>query len=344
MFQGDLLGLPMENEIGLQARYDDIQVGLFNTARRQYPLDRAGRPRAGGERGALPRESGALDRLAAHHRRRSRRRLRRQRLGLHHPSNSGKATDGIVSPKLGLVLGPFADTELYRELRRGLPQQRCARRHRHGRFREPAVQPQQRALPRPLGGLGDRRPHAAIEGLESALSLFQLDFDSENLFQGDSGTTEPSRPTRRYGVEWTNRYRLNPWLSLDLDATCDHQSRFADRDPAGSRIPEAPTVIGAAGVTFGEALGWFGTLRLRYFGPRPLIEDNSVEVEPERPSFNGRLGYNFENGVSVSLDALNLFGAKSARSTISTSRASPASRPKASPTGTSSPWSQPPSG
>ncbi len=31
VFQGDLFGLPMENEIGVQTRTDDIRVGLFNT-------------------------------------------------------------------------------------------------------------------------------------------------------------------------------------------------------------------------------------------------------------------------------------------------------------------------
>ena len=40
-----------------------------------------------------------------------------------------------------------------------------------------------------------------------------------------------------------------------------------------------------------------------------LSEDNSARSS-ESTLVNGRLGYNLENGVSVSLDALNLFGAK----------------------------------
>ncbi len=307
VFQGDLLGLPMETEIGLQARYDDIQVGLFNTARRQT-LSTVLDDRIQEGSAALYLENRVRwtdwlrtivgvrgDAYAAN-------------VSAFIPENSGKATDGIVSPKLGLVLGPFADTELFVNYGEGFHSNDArgvtARVDSASRLFNLSNAP---FLVRSVGSeIGVRT--RAIEGLESALSLFQLDFDSENLFQGDSGTTEPSRPTRRYGVEWTNRYRLNPWLSLDLDATWT-QSRFADRDPAGSRIPEAPTVIGAAGVTFGEALGWFGTLRLRYFGPRPLIEDNSARSS-ESTLVNGRLGYNFENGVSVSLDALNLFGAK----------------------------------
>ncbi len=53
----------------------------------------------------------------------------------------------------------------------------------------------------------------SITGLETSLALFRLDFASENLFQGDTGTTEPSRPTRRFGIEWSNHYAVTPWLA-----------------------------------------------------------------------------------------------------------------------------------
>jgi len=63
-------------------------------------------------------------------------------------------------------------------------------------------------------------------------------------------------------------------------------------------------------VTFGEPLGWFGSLRFRYFGPRPLIEDNSIRSR-STALVNGRIGYAFGNGVSVSLDVLNLTNSRS---------------------------------
>ena len=78
----------------------------------------------------------------------------------------------------------------------------------------------------------------AIPDLTSSLALFVLDFDSELLFVGDAGTTEPSRPSRRVGVEWTNKYKVQPWLTLDLDVAYT-RARFADFDPAGDRIPGA---------------------------------------------------------------------------------------------------------
>ena len=181
-----------------------------------------------------------------------------------------------------------------RELRRRLPLERRARRDRHGRSNEFAVQHHALAVPGPSTGYEIGLRNRSIAGLETSLALFRLDFASENLFQGDSGTTEPSRPTRRFGVEWTNRYAVTPWLSLEGDLTITN-ARFSDYDPVGNRVPEAPTTIASAGVTFGEPLGWFGSLRFRYFGPRPLIEDNAIRSRATA-LFNGRVGYAFETG------------------------------------------------
>jgi outer membrane receptor protein involved in Fe transport len=225
------------------------------------------------------------------------------------PANSGKARDAIVNPKLGLVLGPWFDTELYVNYGggfhsndvRGVTATVDPTSSLFNTTRSPFL------VPSTGYEIGIR--NRSIAGLETSLALFRLDFASENLFQGDTGTTEPSRPTRRFGVEWTNRYAVTPWLSLEGDLTITN-ARFSDYDPVGNRVPEAPTTIASAGVTFGEPLGWFGSLRFRYFGPRPLIEDNSIRSRPTA-LFNGRVGYNFENGVSVSLDVLNLTNSKS---------------------------------
>ena len=50
--------------------------------------------------------------------------------------------------------------------------------------------------------------------------------------------------------------------------------------------------------------------KVRYFGPRPLIEDNSASA-PATTVVNGRVGYRWDNGWRVQLDGLNLFNAKS---------------------------------
>ena len=148
----------------------------------------------------------------------------------------------------------------------------------------------------------------AIDGLTSSVAVFVLDFDSELLFVGDAGTTEASRPSRRLGVEWTNKYKPVPWLTFDLDVAYT-RARFTDFDAAGDRIPGAPAWIASGAVTFGHETGWFGALKGRYFGPRPLIEDDSVRSLSSL-IFNARAGYRFDNGMRLQLDVLNLFNAK----------------------------------
>ena len=148
-----------------------------------------------------------------------------------------------------------------------------------------------------------------IPGFDSSLSVFMLDQDSEIVFQGDAGDTSASRASRRYGVEWTNRYRPVSWIDVDADFAYSH-ARFVgfDSDQAavfeslagfpqaqignapGNYIPNAPAIVASAGITLGEKTGPFGTLRWRYLGSSPLTEDNAFR-SPATSIFNGRLGY-----------------------------------------------------
>ncbi|WP_431311189.1 TonB-dependent receptor [Methylobacterium nigriterrae] len=307
VFQGTLFGLPMENEIGVQTRTDSIRVGLFNTTSRQWR--------------STVLDDRVLEASAAFY---YENRVRwtdwlRTSIGFRAdgyyadvvsdtPANSGKARDGIVNPKLGLVLGPWFDTELYVNYGGGFHSNDVRGVTATVDPASPLFNVARSPFLVPSTGSEFGIRNRSIQGLVTSLALFQLDFASENLFQGDTGTTEPSRPTRRFGVEWTNRYAVTPWLSLEGDLTITN-ARFSDYDPVGNRVPEAPTTIASAGITFGEGAGWFGSMRFRYFGPRPLIEDNSVRSKPTA-LLNGRIGYNFENGISLSLDVLNLTNAK----------------------------------
>ena len=224
------------------------------------------------------------------------------------PENSGNAQASMTSPKAGIVLGPWYKTEFYGNAGYGL----------HSNDISGAtitVDPNDKVTPLDRVPLLVRSKGAevgirtkAIEGLTSSLAVFVLDFDSELLFVGDAGTTEPSRPSRRVGVEWTNHYKPLPWLTFDLDVAYTH-ARFTDFDPAGDRIPGAPAWIASGGVTFGSETGWFGALKARYFGPRPLIEDDSVRSLSSL-IFNARAGYKFDNGLRLQLDVLNLFNAQ----------------------------------
>ena len=146
-----------------------------------------------------------------------------------------------------------------------------------------------------------------VRGLQSTVSLWYLGIDSELLFVGDAGTTEPGRPSRRMGVEWTNYWRLKPWLTADADLSFS-SARFTDDDPAGDYIPGAIDRVISGGITFEPSRPLFGSVRLRHFGPRPLIEDASVKSQATT-LWNGEAGYRFSNRARLVLEVFNLFDA-----------------------------------
>ncbi|MDQ5914264.1 MAG: hypothetical protein QG584_146, partial [Pseudomonadota bacterium] len=105
-----------------------------------------------------------------------------------------------------------------------------------------------------------------------------------------------------------NLWSVNSWLSFDADLSWSH-ARFRGSDPAGDHIPGAVATTANLGATV-DALGpWFGALRLRYFGPRPLIEDNSVKSNSSAIA-NLRLGYRVDSKTALMLDVFNLFDRK----------------------------------
>ena len=306
-FDVRVAGIETQTRVGLQTRGDDIRVGLFKTFQRDtLSTVREDSVREGNIGLWADTTARWTDWL-------------RTTVGIREdyfagrvtsdtPENSGSAQASITSPKAGIVLGPWYKTEFYGNAGYGL----------HSNDIRGAtitvdpidkVTPQDRVplLVRSKGAeLGVRTK--AIEGLTSSVAVFMLDFDSELLFVGDAGTTEASRPSRRVGVEWTNNYKPLPWMALDLDVAYT-EARFTDFDPAGDRIPGAPAWIASGTVTFGHETGWFGALKGRYFGPRPLIEDDSVRSQSSL-IFNARAGYKFDNGLRFQLDVLNLFNAK----------------------------------
>jgi outer membrane receptor protein involved in Fe transport len=222
-------------------------------------------------------------------------------------ANSGKASDQMVTPKFSLVFGPWQKTELYLNFGHGFHSNDA-----RGTTitQEPGSgNPVNRVKPlvRTKGSEIGLRTEI-VQGWQSTVALWQLEAASELLFVGDAGTTEASRPSRRYGVEWTNLYVPTDWLAIDVDLAVSH-ARFRDSDVAGNYIPGAVSSTANLGLTIDQLGPWFGALRFRYFGPRPLIEDNSVRSSGSALT-NLRLGYKFDKRTQVALDAYNLFDRK----------------------------------
>jgi outer membrane receptor protein involved in Fe transport len=217
-------------------------------------------------------------------------------------ANSGDKTASIFSPKLSFIFGPWASTELYLNGGFGFHSNdaRGTTITVDPKTGDPALQVD--PLVQSKGAeIGVRSTW--VPGLNSTLAFWYLTLDSELLFVGDAGITEPSRASRRYGVEWTNFYKPLPWLSLDFDIAYSH-ARFTEDDPAGNHIPGAIETTIATGMAIEVPNGLFGSLRTRYFGPRPLIEDNSVRSKVTT-LVNLEAGYKYKN-LRAQIDVLNL--------------------------------------
>ena len=223
-------------------------------------------------------------------------------------ANSGTENSGLVSPKGGAIFGPWRNTELYVNAGTGFHSNdaRGATITRDPVTGEPAerVTPLVRAK-----GIEAGFRTIAIPHVQTTLTVWRLDLGSELLFVGDAGTTEASRPSRRYGIEWTNYLRLSPTWTADADLAWSH-SRFTDADPVGNFIPGSAQVVASLGLTAEATRGVFGSIRLRYFGPRPLVEDDSVQSKATT-LVNAQLGYHITSRVHALLDVFNLFDSKS---------------------------------
>ena len=218
-------------------------------------------------------------------------------------ANSGTNSATKVSPKLNLIFGPWNKTEFYTSAGYGF-------HSNDARGTTITIEPK-------TGNPADKVPPLvrskgfelgmrteAIAGLQSSLSFYQLDFDSELTFAGDAGTTQAGRPSRRTGFEFSNYYKPTRWLTVDADLAFA-RARFRDFDPVGDRIPGAVEGVASLALSVDNLGPWFGALQLRYFGPRPLIEDNSARSK-STATLNGRVGYKISPQVKVELEGFNL--------------------------------------
>ena len=300
-------GLESENTIGLQLQTDNIFNGLLNTKARQMI--------------GITRQDHIVQSSATVYAENATKWSSwfRTVVGLRGDSyrfkvnsdnrlNSGTVTQTVVNPKLALVLGPWAKTEFYINVGSGFHSNdaRGATGRvdpKTGEAVDASVTPLVRSKGAELGLRGNWLP-----GLQTSLSVYQLDFASELLFAGDAGTTEASRPSRRRGFELANYYKLSNWLTIDADVAFA-RARFSDFDRAGNRIPGAVEGVASLAIAVDNLGPWFGAAQLRYFGPRPLIEDNSTRSQ-STASLNGRVGYRFSPKLRVELDGFNLTNRK----------------------------------
>jgi outer membrane receptor protein involved in Fe transport len=220
--------------------------------------------------------------------------------------NSGSVSDSITSPKLSLVFGPWAETELFVNAGRGFHENDARGTTitvdpADGVTAADRVKPMVRASGAEIGVRTALVPYTQL-----ALTAWTLDLDSELLYVGDAGATEANRASERRGVELGVYVTPRDWLTLDADLAWS-RARFSESDPAGDFIPGAVERVASLGVAVQHPSGWFGGARFRHFGEAPLIEDARSFSDPTT-LVNLEAGRRIGKRLSIALAAYNVFG------------------------------------
>jgi hypothetical protein len=227
------------------------------------------------------------------------------------PLNSGNDTAGILSPKVSAAFGPWRSTEFYANWGLGF-------HSNSGLGVVLQVDPitggpvtSSPAFARANGAEFGVRT-VAVKGLQTTATVWYLGFDSELIYVGDSGSTEEGPASRRTGIEITNYVYPHKWVNLDLDVSFS-KARFVDVPEGEDFVPGSLNRVISAGVTVNPPAavnhGPLGGIRLRHFGPRPLVEDNSVQSK-STSIVNGEVGYQFSPKVRLTVEGFNIFDAE----------------------------------
>ncbi len=301
---GKLFGVQTDTTIGLQTRYDDIDIDRIHTVKR-VPLnteiaDKVQEASVGAYLENTTYWTNFLRTVVG------------LREDYYHadiqdliPQNSGSSHATLFQPKGSLILGPFMDTELYVSAGRGFHSNDV-------RGTTKVFDPAYPTVPLTPGALlvkstGYEAGLRTTLGrtLQASVTVFEMNFDSELTYDAETGTTGADRPSRRRGVEFTGQYRPWRWIELNANIAFSH-ARFTDANPAGQYIPDAPEFIAAFGVLIDNIGPWSAGLEFRDLGPHPLIEDNSVRSDGDS-EWNMNIGYKLTPTLKLRVDLYNVF-------------------------------------
>ncbi len=217
-------------------------------------------------------------------------------------ANSGSDQDSLWQPKLGLAYRLNENLELYANYGHGFHSNdvRAAVISIDPASGDPTAA--QDVLVEGKGGeIGFRYDNLA--GFNIAIAAFQLRTDSELVFVGDAGTTEPSDPTSRNGVEISTFWEITEGLVFDVGGA-KASGYFRGLPSNANSITDAHEKVFAAGLTYVGGNGLTASLRVRHFSDAALTEDESVRKDGSTLLHAG-VSYAFDNW-ELGVDVLNL--------------------------------------
>ncbi len=304
----DFSGFAINHELGAEFRYDKIAtVGLYHTVERQRLSTTREDSVDEGSLGLFAQSNIKItEKLSTH-------------LGLRYDyykvdvnsnitENSGAATDGKVSVKAGATYQFNENVEAYFNAGQGF----------HSNDARGATITQDPVSGEPSNAVDLIVPSTGAEigvkvfdekRFNISTSLWYLRSESELLFVGDAGNTEPSRASSRYGIEIASYY----WLSNDWNFDMEFArtiSTYTERpNSEGKYVEGSVPLVGSAGITYGaQNPGVHGSLRYRYFGAHKLDSFNQYKVGATS-TMNFGLGYRWRH-TGLELNILNLLDSK----------------------------------
>lgn len=220
--------------------------------------------------------------------------------------NSGDGNDALVSPKAGLAWTFAPGFEAYVSYGRGFHSNdvRGATISIDPATGSP-VDPVDVLIASTGSEIGVR--YELGRTFNATLAVFDLELDSELVYVGDGGTTEPNDGTNRNGIEVTAFWQPNDTVSLNAAWTVTDAEFFVDQG-GGVEIPGAVRDTLSLGANATLPRGLTASVRLRYLGEAPLVEDDSVRSDD---SLLVNAGAAWRRGdIEFRLDVFNLLDAE----------------------------------
>ncbi len=301
-----IAGLPATHTVGVDVRYDDVnELNLFNTISRR---------RVGSIREDEAQEFSvglfAESQISLTEKLRATLGLRVDYYDFEvdalRPANSGSDSDSLWQPNLGLAYRVNENIELYLNYGHGFHSNdvRAAVNTIDPVSGDP-TQAQDVLVEGKGSEIGFR--YDSLRGFNIAVAAFELRTDSELVFVGDAGTTEPSDPTRRNGIEVNSFWEIDENWVFDFSAA-KTSGYFRGLPSTADSITDAHEEVLAAGLTHVGNNGLTASLRVRHFSDAALTEDEAVQKDGSTLVHAG-ISYKLSDW-EIGLDVLNLLDAE----------------------------------
>jgi len=304
--ESEIFGLPAMQTVGIDIRYDDVnELNLFNTiSRRRVSSIREDEAEEFSAGLFAESQISLTEKLRA-------------TLGVRvdfynfevdalREGNSGSDQDSLWQPNIGLAYRVNENIELYLNYGHGFHSNdvRAAVNTIDPVTGDP-TQAQDVLVEGKGSEIGFR--YDTLNGFNIAIAAFELRTDSELVFVGDAGTTEPSDPTSRSGVEINSFWEVSENWVFDFSAA-KTSGYFRGLPSNADSITDAHEEVLAAGLTHVGNNGLTASLRVRHFSDAALTEDEAVQKDGSTLVHAG-VSYEFNNW-EIGVDVLNLLDAE----------------------------------